>query len=158
MPLRFWRNRSASWSTPPVLSSSKKSGRTLVVLRHGDDRGRGYLSEQGVSDARFAACEIMEKTGVQFTAILTSKEQRAVDTATELGKILGATPEVVPWLNEWYYAIQPEDIKGALARLPETGTLVLVSHQPQVSQLTKLPKAPYALAYFLDPETYEVVG
>ena len=109
----------------------------LWVLRHGEAEPHARrdaereLTAHGREQVLHSAARLI---GQPLDSILVSPYVRAQQTAELVRKTLGFTSGLVtvPWLT-------PEsEPKYALGKLPDTGNVLLVSHQPFVGELISL--------------------
>ena len=109
----------------------------LWVLRHGEAEpyarrdAERELTARGCEQVRCSAAQLL---GKPLDRIWVSPYVRAQQTAALVCEVLGFTGEVqtVPWLT-------PEsEPKFAASKLPDTGNVLLVSHQPFVGELISL--------------------
>ena len=109
----------------------------LWILRHGEAEPHARrdaereLTAHGREQVLHSAARLI---GQPLDSILVSPYVRAQQTAELVRKTLGFTSGLVtvPWLT-------PEsEPKYALGKLPDTGNVLLVSHQPFVGELISL--------------------
>ncbi|KMM78954.1 phosphohistidine phosphatase SixA [Pseudomonas deceptionensis] len=109
----------------------------LWILRHGEAEPHARrdaereLTAHGREQVLHSAARLI---GQPLDSILVSPYVRAQQTAELVRKTLGFTSVLVtvPWLT-------PEsEPKYALGKLPDTGNVLLVSHQPFVGELISL--------------------
>ncbi len=135
-------------------SANTAGTRTLVVVRHAPhlsrDGGRTYqMTTEGYRLVQECADLIQARIGRRQVHILSSGAARAINTAQELGERLGAELQVVQWLSPQYHA---PDIRSscliALGHQPPDDVLVLVTHEPQIYDLTGSPNTPFCIPIF----------
>ena len=106
----------------------------LWILRHGEAQPHARrdaereLTTHGRDQVLYSAAHLI---GKPLERILVSPYVRAQQTAELVREALGFTAELitVPWLT-------PEsEPKFAVSQLPDTGNVLLVSHQPFVGEL-----------------------
>jgi phosphohistidine phosphatase SixA len=115
--------------------------RQLVIVRHAPYEychGRDALTAAGQELAHRCAQKIYDLVGCGSTVvILTSNQARSVDTGAIIAETLSANHKVAPWLTDAGW--NAPNIKLAslpdLRALPPDGTLVLVTHLPQIAEL-----------------------
>lgn len=109
----------------------------LWILRHGEAQPHAprdaerELTHHGRDQVLHTAAQLI---GQPLDRILVSPYVRAQQTAALVRAALGFTPELisVPWLT-------PEsDPRFAVSQLPDSGHVLLVSHQPFVGELISL--------------------
>ena len=109
----------------------------IWILRHGEAEPHARrdaereLTAYGREQVLHSAARLI---GQPLDSILVSPYVRARQTAELVRKALGFTPDLVtvPWLT-------PEsDPRDAVGKLPDTGNVLLVSHQPFVGELISL--------------------
>ena len=113
--------------------------RQVWILRHGeavphdsrasdDDR---ELTPRGERQAE-AAGAALARLGLELAACYTSPKVRARDTARVCCRSLGVEPETVDALREGF---DVEDLSDLLLRHDEQDAILLVGHEPDLSQL-----------------------
>ena len=109
----------------------------LWVLRHGEAEPHARrdaereLTAHGREQVLHSAARLI---GQPLDSILVSPYVRARQTAELVRKTLGFTSGLVtvPWLTP------DSEPKFAISKLPDTGNVLLVSHQPYVGELISL--------------------
>jgi phosphohistidine phosphatase len=109
----------------------------LYLLRHADaetpaptDDERA-LSEKGQGQARKVA-RFCEAQGIEVTLTLTSPIRRAYETAQIVSPKLKSELQVAPWLA---CGMHPEDAVEELRAVRDQGSIMIVGHEPDFSQL-----------------------
>ena len=109
----------------------------LWILRHGEAQAHARrdaereLTAHGREQVLHSAAQLL---GEPLDSILVSPYVRAQQTAELVRKALGFTSEliVVPWLTP------DSEPKYAMSKLPDSGHVLLVTHQPFVGDLISL--------------------
>ena len=109
----------------------------LWILRHGEAQPHARrdaereLTAHGREQVLHSAAQLL---GEPLDCILVSPYVRAQQTAELVRKALGFTSEliVVPWLTP------DSEPKYAMSKLPDSGHVLLVTHQPFVGDLISL--------------------
>ncbi len=112
----------------------------LYVLRHAEaeDRGPGVedgarrLTTRGKTRMREAA-QGLQRLGVKFDAMLTSPLARAAETAAI---VAAAPPPQV--LADLATGVAPAELVTAMLPFTRRGDLMIVGHEPQLSELVSL--------------------
>jgi phosphohistidine phosphatase len=112
-----------------------------TVAAHDDDR---HLSEKGLVQAERVArfCEAHE---IKPTVILSSPLRRAHETAKIVAEHLQVDVRVVRWLTS---GAQPENIVAELNELRGPASMMIVGHEPDLSQL---------VAFFIGTPHHEAI-
>ena len=112
--------------------------RTLWLLRHGDAEAHGIredfdrrLTPRGVRQARTAGVALA-RLGVRFDLAFASPRVRALETARLACAALGIEPVVHDALAGGFDA---RDAGQLLEAVRADGTVLLVGHEPDLSQL-----------------------
>ena len=107
----------------------------LIIMRHGQASWSAPsdalrpLTDHGRLEVR---CTIEQMTEMGVDRIVASPYLRARQTAGIAGEVLGLSVEILK-------GITPDDSPAAaLAQLPDSGQVLVVSHMPMVGYLTSL--------------------
>jgi phosphohistidine phosphatase SixA len=111
-------------------------------FRLGDCTTQRNLSDQGRAQAR-AIGQALRDADVRPAQVLTSQWCRARETAELLGF---GQPEDLPALNSFFAdraegPAQTDSLRGIIAALPEGQTVVMVTHQVNITALTGVTPA-----------------
>ena len=109
----------------------------IWILRHGEAQPHARrdaereLSVKGREQVLHSAARLLDQP---LDSILASPYVRAQQTAELVRNALGFAPELisVPWLTP------DSDPRQALSQLPDSGNVLLVTHQPFVGDLISL--------------------
>lgn len=135
-----------------ALWQSLRDGGKVVIFRHAIAPGGGdpedfrvddcatqrNLNDQGREQARRIGATFREN-GVQVSRVLSSQWCRSLDTA----RLAFAEPKPFPPLNSFFAgrgsrSQQTEDTRAAIAGYAGPGTLIMVSHQVNITALTSI--------------------
>lgn len=113
--------------------------RQLILFRHaktepysdsGSDEVR-QLTDRGHMDAQAVSIQL-KGLNVQPSQVLVSTARRTRQTVAEFQKVFPGIPVT---FNERLYLADPDEISACIEAMPDTGTLVVIAHNPGLHEL-----------------------